>query len=293
MFTKFRFIAIAAWALVSLPVALASGGDGEEHSGGYNESANQECLECHDDIPEMLVFTAHRAAYDVGCTNCHGYSEDHINDPAPENINGAKGKKGMENCLTCHDATIHEKRPHKNMHASAEVYCSDCHSVHEHKVPQPKLLAGKQTDLCLSCHQNVAGLMNKPFTHNVDHGTVACSSCHDPHGGKGRNMFPHGDMTAACASCHTEKQGPFVFPHVSGVAGDCMTCHESHGSANPWQLNRTRVDQLCLECHSAMPGEQLGSQPPSFHDPSSPRYRDCTSCHTAIHGSSRSPALLK
>ena len=292
MITTYRFIALAAWALVLMPATLAFGGDGNPHS-KFNAEQNEECTDCHDDIPEMLIFTQHRAKYEVGCTSCHGYSEDHVDDPLPENINGGKGQKGMEACLSCHEADIHEARPHKNMHASQDVFCSDCHSVHQHKTPQPGLLAKKQTDLCLSCHQNVADMMRRPFTHKVEHGAVECSSCHDPHGGKGRNMFPHGDMEAACADCHADKQGPFVFPHVTGVAGDCMSCHTSHGSSNKWQLTRANTSQLCMECHSNMPGPELGSGAPSFHDPSSPRYRDCTSCHTAIHGSSRSPALLK
>jgi hypothetical protein len=58
-------------------------------------------------------------------------------------------------------------------------------------------------------------------------------------------------------------------------------------------LKRARVDQLCLECHSPIAGTTLGSQPPSFHNIRLPRYQNCTVCHTAIHGSNRSPVLLK
>jgi predicted CXXCH cytochrome family protein len=72
-----------------------------------------------------------------------------------------------------------------------------------------------------------------------------------------------------------------------------MTCHETHGSANPRQLTRADVRQLCLECHSTLPSGPIGSQPPSTHDMLSPRYRNCVQCHTAIHGSSKSPVLLK
>ena len=58
-------------------------------------------------------------------------------------------------------------------------------------------------------------------------------------------------------------------------------------------LTRPTVSQLCLECHSPISGGTLGSQPPSFHDLLSPRYRNCTTCHVAIHGSNSSPELLK
>jgi DmsE family decaheme c-type cytochrome len=96
-----------------------------------------------------------------------------------------------------------------------------------------------------------------------------------------------------CFGCHAEKRGPFVFEHVTGVAGDCLSCHEPHGSSNPKELVRARVDRLCLECHSTLSAETLGSQPPSFHNLSLPRYQNCTTCHVAVHGSNLSPALLK
>jgi hypothetical protein len=36
-----------------------------------------------------------------------------------------------------------------------------------------------------------------------------------------------------------------------------------------------------------------GSQPPSFHNISNPRFQNCTTCHVTVHGSNRSPQLLK
>ena len=58
-------------------------------------------------------------------------------------------------------------------------------------------------------------------------------------------------------------------------------------------LTRSTVAQLCLECHSNITGTTLGSQPPSLHDLRSPRYQNCTTCHTAVHGSNVSPRLLR
>jgi predicted CXXCH cytochrome family protein len=84
-----------------------------------------------------------------------------------------------------------------------------------------------------------------------------------------------------------------VFPHTGGVAGDCQSCHEPHGSNNGKMLIRASVDQLCLECHTTAPAGTLGSMQPSFHDLRSPRYRNCTTCHIAVHGSNSSPMLLK
>ena len=98
-----------------------------------------------------------------------------------------------------------------------------------------------------------------------------------------------------CLSCHAETcAGPFVFQHVTGSGGDCLSCHQPHGSNNPNMLQWARVDQLCLSCHSQTGGPKTyGSQPPSFHDLTLPRYRNCTTCHVAVHGSNLSPQLLK
>ena len=97
-----------------------------------------------------------------------------------------------------------------------------------------------------------------------------------------------------CLTCHAEKRGPFVFTHVTGSGGDCLSCHQPHGSNNPNSLLWAQVSQLCLSCHSQTGGPKtFGSQPPSFHNIALPRYRNCTSCHTAVHGSNLSPQLLK
>src|SRR5262249_7444200 len=98
---------------------------------------------------------------------------------------------------------------------------------------------------------------------------------------------------APCVACHVEKRGPFVFPHGGKEIADCTACHESHGSTNPRQLKRGTVAQLCIECHSPIGTGTIGSQPPAFHNLSSPRYQNCTTCHVAVHGSNRDPQLLR
>jgi DmsE family decaheme c-type cytochrome len=141
-------------------------------------------------------------------------------------------------------------------------------------------------------------MREKPFTHRPVTNVMECTSCHDPHGRPGKESLK---LTRAgeppCLTCHTEKRGPFVFEHPTGLsanaASNCESCHENHGSSNPKQLIRAQVSQLCLECHSTSTPTTLGSQPPSFHNLSLPRYRNCTTCHVAIHGSNLSPQLLK
>lgn len=272
---------VALLTLFVLPFAFA----GED---------DEACLDCHADIEDMLLLTVHNGNHQVGCTNCHGTSEEHLDDPTPENILSGTGIDGAQACLTCHVNDSHAQSPWVDLHRRADVTCSDCHRGHEER-PKQALLKDGQTELCLSCHQSVKAILDKPFTHPVGgHGSMSCSDCHNPHGGAGSARFAEGPrMADTCNSCHPAQEGPFVFPHVSGSEGDCLTCHEVHGSNNPKQLTRARVYQLCLECHSTQPSGTLGSQPPSTHNLRLPRYQNCLSCHTAVHGSSSHPALVK
>jgi hypothetical protein len=53
------------------------------------------------------------------------------------------------------------------------------------------------------------------------------------------------------------------------------------------------VRQLCLECHSAIT-EQLADSPSGGpHTQTNLRSRNCTMCHTAIHGSNAHPAFFR
>jgi DmsE family decaheme c-type cytochrome len=123
---------------------------------------------------------------------------------------------------------------------------------------------------------------------------MGCATCHEPHGLEARqNVRRTAAGEIACASCHQEKNGPFVFEHGAMAAGDCMSCHEPHGSANAHQLKRASAAQLCLECHSPTTHTTAGSQPPAFHNINFARFQNCTTCHVAVHGSHRSPQLLK
>jgi DmsE family decaheme c-type cytochrome len=178
---------------------------------------------------------------------------------------------------------------------SAEVNCLTCHSIHEAEPRATALLVTRQLALCSTCHSpQAASFRAQPFAHRIGRGGMECSSCHDPHAPRGReNLRTAIGTDLPCLNCHTDKRGPFVFPHAAGQVGDCISCHTAHGSPNPKQLTRATVAQLCMECHSPVTGDTLGSQPPSFHNLMLPRYQNCTTCHVAVHGSNRSPQLLK
>jgi DmsE family decaheme c-type cytochrome len=267
------------------------------------------CADCHD---EAKVFAANphaRGGVTKGvvsndaCTPCHGDGTEHAQSGGDKSkISKPEGVKGAnETCLLCHDITTDRLSRKNGMHAnSAAVNCLTCHSIH-HGPHSPHLVAKPQLQLCGTCHTQPASFRNKPYGHRLDRGGMACSSCHEPHGRPSVTVRSMGMIDplritrageAPCLNCHADKRGPWVFPHGANVVGDCTACHDVHGSVNPKQLKRGNVYQLCIECHSPM-GGTLGSQPPAFHNLTSPRFRSCTTCHVAVHGSNRDPQLLK
>ena len=273
------------------------------------------CTDCHEDQGKATRFDPHARAFrspknaaataaapNTPCQSCHGPGARHMESSGEDksDIRVFKGRVAAEFCTTCHKESTSHASFKTGMHASSEaVNCMTCHSVHH---PDPKtnhLNVKPPLALCQSCHPTQAATMRqKPFTHRPVDNVMDCVSCHDPHGRPGRDSLKltrSGELP--CLSCHSEKRGPFVFEHPTGLtadaASDCLRCHENHGSSNPKQLVRARVEQLCLECHSQIGGNTLGSQPPSIHNISLPRWRNCTSCHVAIHGSNLSPTLFK
>jgi len=274
------------------------------------EVAAPSCSDCHDQGKTFLTNPhARGAAVDGGvpndvCSTCHGDGAEHMEAGGDKSkIVVPRGQAGAEEtCMLCHDKA-NDRMTRRGMHANSEaVNCLTCHSVHSGDARSPHLVSKPQLALCGSCHTQAASMRNKPYAHRLDRGGMTCSTCHEPHGrpAKGErslaltgHLRTTSDGQAPCLSCHTEKRGPFVFAHGGAEAGDCTTCHESHGSSNPKQLRRATVKQVCMECHSPTGPAPLGSQPPSFHNLSLPRYQNCTTCHVAVHGSNRDPQLLK
>ena len=264
------------------------------------------CADCHTELVESFASNPHARSPrsekkpDINdfCTTCHGDGTKHMEAGGDASlIHTLEGLCGAQDCLTCHERTPGPRDSfatgvHSN---TAAVNCLTCHSIHKAAPKSEFLLAKAPGALCATCHMNqTASFQNKPYTHRLDRGGMTCLDCHGPHARRGEpvKMTMQGDLP--CLNCHAELRGPFVFQHVSGSGGNCLSCHQPHGSNNPNMLQWARVDQLCLACHSQTGGPKTyGSQPPSFHNLTLPRYRNCTTCHVAVHGSNVSPQLLK
>jgi DmsE family decaheme c-type cytochrome len=240
-----------------------------------------ECLVCHEDIDGH----APAPAFHEDCEACHGSGSLHAESEEPADIRHPSDG----DCLACHDS----RRSHLAWtgadHARGDVSCSDCHQPHNQEPKQIRQVAtgaalvrhaGATTQLCASCHVDVASRLELPSHHPISEGMLDCTDCHAPHASRVSQLGP---PTEQCASCHQDVVGPWIFEHTP-VAEDCGYCHAPHGAVAE-ALLETPQPGACVSCHTLA---QLGAT----HDPSAYVSR-CTDCHSAIHGSYTDPILRR
>ena len=260
------------------------------------------CMICHEDISiafeanphlgkEMEVDgTAH-----TGCETCHGPGQNHfdtLDRAAIRTFGDGDPTAESGTCMGCHELQATHPDRIFDTHQASSVSCVSCHSIHSPAEPD-RLLAAPTSDLCGTCHSVEAAGFLLPFAHPLRNEAMDCADCHAPHGDSGGFMLRTSHANeGACLDCHSDKRGPFAFEHMPAAVGGCATCHQPHGSANPRMLVRHEVRLLCLECHTNSISA-VGATPPAFHDLRSARIRNCTLCHTKIHGSHLSRALLR
>ncbi|MBI4469495.1 MAG: DmsE family decaheme c-type cytochrome [Acidobacteria bacterium] len=262
------------------------------------------CKACHVEQFDQFAVTAHYVTMtsskypdtQKGCEMCHGPGKTHVDaGGGTGSILNPKNSKATEvaaMCATCHQDESGRQNFHQNQHDIATVSCNDCHSPHQPHKKEFMLISDTQ-ELCISCHREVSRDFAKPFHHKVPEGGMSCNDCHQQHGllNKTQTIDLAGGMDAMCLRCHTDKQGPFVFEHMSARSEGCITCHNPHGSINNRMLVRSDMKMLCMQCHSDRQGS-AADDPQKAHDLRDPRYQNCTSCHIMIHGSNSSRLLL-
>ncbi|MFQ5739659.1 MAG: DmsE family decaheme c-type cytochrome [Acidobacteriota bacterium] len=249
------------------------------------------CLECHDDLPSVFFRSAHGK---TECEDCHTPGSEHIDAGGDLTLSfdAQPPAWGLFRCLSCHRAQDEFAHFVQSAHGGNGVACISCHRIHAEK-PSLRLLKSEENPLCASCHLDIMASFRKPFHHPVLEDAMRCVDCHNPHSESRRPLLRLEVGTEqVCVSCHSDKNGPFIFEHAPLQITGCQRCHQPHGSINPKMLRRTQVSQLCLECHSRTPGV-LTAQPFAFHDQRSPRFRNCTVCHREIHGSNVSSKFFR
>jgi DmsE family decaheme c-type cytochrome len=258
------------------------------------------CSLCHADHDEWTKVSVHagavvktKAGEEVtGCESCHGPGSEHVEDMTPGTIRSFRresAKDGIDTCLACHGETHAELNYRRSAHMKRDVSCTDCHlattseGFHKMRVVDD-VMRDAQPKVCYECHTDQRGSFALPYHHPVEEKFMGCTACHDPHGTFTAVQMKRRNTETVCTKCHEDTSGPFIFEHPPGRASGCVSCHQPHGSTNPRMLNRAQTQFLCLECHT---------NTPVFHDLSQDRYRNCTACHSQVHGSNLNRHLFE
>lgn len=268
---------------------------------------SETCKACHEEVFTKFEKTIHwKTMLDTkggpakqGCESCHGPGGDHVEGGGDKTkiaiLKQMSTRQVSQQCMTCHQFTEEHGNFARSQHATNDVSCITCHSVHAAKNPQFLLAAKTQNDLCYSCHGETRSHFAKPFRHRVNEGLIKCSDCHNQHGGF---LTKQQRATAAqdtlCFKCHVDKAGPFTFEHAPVKTEGCISCHVPHGSSNQRMLKRSQVNLLCLECHTITSDPSIMAPPPAgpAHNQAQ-KYQACTVCHVNIHGSNHSKVYFR
>lgn len=270
---------------------------------------SQTCGACHQEAADSHRLSVHREAEArsgvlAGCESCHGPGQAHVNALGDPTLifsfaESDTVEEKVDRCVTCHEDDVESFAFRGSSHMKGTVDCASCHKPHA-AAGEDRLLAvdvtgdplrlGAGLEACLGCHQEVRATANLNERHRMLEGVVACADCHDQHEPSPR-MRLGGFRQSNCTSCHTDKQGPFVFEHVSQRIDGCTSCHAPHGSVNRHMLSFQSVGDLCYSCHVEVPGFHKGGPQgtPLRFDSTT----NCTNCHSSIHGSNLDPAFLR
>ncbi len=319
-------LAVAAgFALLAAPPAAAA--DAPAASGAHKDlvlRGDARCTRCHDESDDYPVLDIGKTRHGVKadertptCTSCHGESDAHVSNPQGSSqrplpdvrFRGAnKSVSDVQNkqCLNCHE---NGKRTlwHGSRHQGEGLACTNCHQIH---TPHDRVLDKvTQPDVCFNCHKAQQAEVHRISHHPILEGKVACSDCHNPHGGAAPKLLAKNTTNEVCFQCHAEKRGPFLYEHPP-VTDDCMNCHTPHGSTDQ-PLLRAKAPWLCQDCHAQsaphpgnvysgalLPGgraatiNRTGPTNPLTGAPSTANapapqmaFRGCVNCHSQIHGS--------
>ncbi|MBI2202702.1 MAG: DmsE family decaheme c-type cytochrome [Candidatus Rokubacteria bacterium] len=268
--------------------ALPAGYAGAETCKGCHEEAFDKFS--HTKMGRLFLKAPRNMNERLACETCHGPGKAHAEAGGGKGVGNmitfAKNDKTPVDkrnqvCLTCHT-----KGPHLfwkgSAHDSRDVACTSCHRVMEAVSPKYQLAKRTVIETCGTCHvQKRAQQMR--FSHMpLREGKMTCTSCHNPHGTVTQTLLKEPSPNATCFACHTDKRGPFLWPHAP-VNESCQNCHDPHGTNHEAML-KVPKPRLCQQCHI----ETQHPTRPYGRDLGSLKFvmgKQCANCHVNIHGS--------
>lgn len=282
------------------PTPQAQGGPPPVDAQGY--VGEKACIECHDEQKAGYFQGPHHRASDPrtpaakhACEECHGPTGKHAEDPVlydmPRDFTKMKPAEITELCTTCHKRGEHAFW-NSSPHEARGLSCVTCHSLHAPKSEESHLIREDQFAVCGQCHRDKVQKQLRSGHMPVREGKLQCMTCHNAHGSPNVRQLRTGtSVNEACTTCHSEKRGPFLWPHAP-VVENCATCHDPHGSNNDRMLV-AKNPFLCQRCHVT------ARHPPTIYDGAAVKNnvnrvisRSCVNCHSNIHGSNHPSGLF-
>lgn len=245
VFVLALLLAAIVGALAGQQPALAA----PNEQGGPNDHAGQSCAECHLDFKAAWESGVHAIAFTRESFQQAWAEFDHD-----------------DTCLDCHTTRF---EPFSGEYFAENVVCEACHGLNPPDHPPAELVVGTDARMCGQCHTGTfAEWRRSPHAFTDDMGTVACSTCHNPHGQSVR----FAETDSLCLNCH--RSAPNTYVHLTHneveFADVEVTCASCHMYRTQGLGDGTRDDVVghnipdhtmsvetapCTSCHEALAGQ--------------------------------------
>ncbi len=267
------------------------------------------CSECHGDVKETFLTSAHGEAFKAGVKGAPNCISCHQNPIASRDVVGDSAQLKLEQekvCLSCHldDPTVRSRTSpsagfiaayQSSVHGAAlskgngkAANCFDCHGSHSMmKGSNPKSSVNKLNipQTCSKCHSGIAQVYNQSV-HGVAlaKGVTAvpvCTDCHGEH-----NILRHNDPKSpvapsnlsalVCSPCHSSVRLTSKY----GIRSDRFQTYADsyHGLAT--QAGDVAVAN-CASCHGSHDIKPSSDSTSSINKTN--LARTCGKCHTGAN----------